>query len=249
MRYSRSCTRHGTAGGFTLVELMVAIAIMALLALMSWRGLDGMARSQEATRERGQQLIALQTVLAQWNADLDALMPLEQTQAIHWDGQVLRLTRKSSALIDEGALVVAWARRQHNGQNHWLRWQSPPLRTRAQWRQAWSQAAQWGRSPADDLRQGEVALIPLAQWQLYYYRNNAWTHPQSAGDDNAQLPPTPGTPVTPGTPNTPGNAGKPGSLPGLPDGVRLELTLPEGSAVAGRITMDWVNPLRSNQRS
>ena len=26
--------------GFTLVELMVAIAVMALLALVSWRGLD-----------------------------------------------------------------------------------------------------------------------------------------------------------------------------------------------------------------
>ena len=28
--------------GFTLVELLVAVALMALMAAMSWRGLDGM---------------------------------------------------------------------------------------------------------------------------------------------------------------------------------------------------------------
>ena len=30
--------------GFTLIEVLVAIGVMALVALLSWRGLDGMAR-------------------------------------------------------------------------------------------------------------------------------------------------------------------------------------------------------------
>ena len=34
------------ARGFTLIELMVAIAAMALLALMSWRGLDAHGRAR-----------------------------------------------------------------------------------------------------------------------------------------------------------------------------------------------------------
>jgi general secretion pathway protein J len=38
--------------GFTLIELLVAIAIMALLALVSWQGLEGMARAQSINRER-----------------------------------------------------------------------------------------------------------------------------------------------------------------------------------------------------
>ena len=38
--------------GFTLVELLVAIAVMALLAIVSWRGLDGMARSEQQARAR-----------------------------------------------------------------------------------------------------------------------------------------------------------------------------------------------------
>jgi prepilin-type N-terminal cleavage/methylation domain-containing protein len=86
--------------GFTLVELMVAIAVMALLALVSWRGLDSMVRAQESIRARNEQQMVLQTVIAQWNADLEALMPLEYAQAIDWDGQVLRMTRKSSAAVE-----------------------------------------------------------------------------------------------------------------------------------------------------
>ena len=55
--------------GFTLIELLVAISVMALLALMSWRGLDGMARAQAQNRERGDAVLTLQTALAQWGAD------------------------------------------------------------------------------------------------------------------------------------------------------------------------------------
>ena len=38
-----------TQRGFTLVELLVALFAMALLAIMSWRGLDGMTRAQAQT--------------------------------------------------------------------------------------------------------------------------------------------------------------------------------------------------------
>ena len=105
--------------GFTLIELLVAMAAMALLSIMSWRGIDGMVRTQEVTREQGDQQTIMQTVLAQWNADLNALMPLQGRQALDWDGQVLRLTRKTSAVNDNGALVVAWSRRNVDGLQQW----------------------------------------------------------------------------------------------------------------------------------
>ena len=97
--------------GFTLIELLVALAVMALLAIVSWRGLDGMVRAQQQTRQRGDELLVLQAALAQWGADLDAVLPLAHTVPLDWDGQVLRITRRSSAVPDPGALVVAWARR------------------------------------------------------------------------------------------------------------------------------------------
>ncbi|WP_217833420.1 hypothetical protein, partial [Picosynechococcus sp. PCC 7002] len=83
-----------------------------------------MMRTQEVTREQGEQHAVMQTVLAQWNADLNALMPLQGREAMNWDGQVLRLTRKNSAVVDSGAWVVAWSRRNVDGQFQWVRWQS-----------------------------------------------------------------------------------------------------------------------------
>ena len=119
-----------------------------VFAVMSWRGLDGMIRTQESTRTQGEQQAVLQTVLAQWNADLNALMPLAGRQALEWDGQVFRMTRKSSGPVDNGAWVVAWSRRNVDGQFQWVRWQSLPLRTASEWNDAWIQAAQWGRYPS-----------------------------------------------------------------------------------------------------
>lgn len=222
--------RPGTrARGFTLVELLVAIAAMGLMALISWRGLDGMVRAQEQTRQRGDQLLTLQTALAQWGTDLDALQPLPHTMPLDWDGQVLRLTRRSTAPVDEGVLVVAWARRNVQGQDQWLRWQSPPVRTRAQWQQAWAQAATWARNPGEAERRGEVALLPLAGWQVYYYRGDAWTNPMSSGDAPADT------------------ATAASAL--VPDGVRLQLDLPPGQALAGQITRDWVNPRKGGGKT
>ncbi|HQS63605.1 type II secretion system protein J, partial [Acidovorax sp. 24-64-9] len=130
-----------TQHGFTLIELLVGISIMALMAVLGWRGLDGMARAQETIRQRADELLLVQAALGQWGADLDALLAVPHTTPLDWDGQVLRMTRRSSAVPDEGALVVAWTRRDVQGTSHWLRWQSAPVRTRADWQQAWQQAA------------------------------------------------------------------------------------------------------------
>ena len=221
--------------GFTLIELLVALAAMALLAIMSWRGIDGMLRAQEVTREQGEQHAVMQTVLAQWNADLNALMPLQGRQVLDWDGQVLRLTRKTSAAVDNGALIVAWSRRNVDGRFQWVRWQSLPARTVSEWNDAWNQAAQWGRNPSSDQMRRETVLIPLDLWRVYYYRSNAWTNPQSSdqGSDDGSSVGSDGNPV----------------LPVVPDGIRIELTLPPGRALNGVMTVDWVNPLRSNSRS
>jgi len=217
------------ARGFTLIELMVAIAVMGLMALLSWRGLDGMVRAQEQTRQRADQLLVLQAALGQWGTDLDALLPMPHTIPIDWDGQVLRMTRRGQASSIEGALVVAWARRNVEGQDQWLRWQSPPLRTRAQWQQAWQQAALWARNPGDAERRAEVALMPLGGWNIYFYRDNAWSNPMSSSG-----PP-------------PGEAAAASVL--VPDGVRLLIDLPPGQALAGQITRDWVNPLKGGGKT
>lgn len=203
--------------GFTLIELMVAIAAMALLALMSWRGLDAMSRAQALNRERGDAVLTLQTTLAQWGADLDAMMALSQTSAIDWDGRVLRLTRRSTDSATPVVFVVAWTLRSDAASGtHWRRWQSPGFTTRAEWQQAWAQAAAWAANSGNGSSGADVDLIALDGWQLSYFRNNAWAPAVSAEALGTATP--------------------------LPDGVRLVLSLPQGPALAGLVTRDWVRP-------
>lgn len=210
--------------GFTLVELLVAVAVMALLALVSWRGLDSMVQSQAANRARGDALVTLQTALAQWSTDLDAVVQLAQTTAIDWDGRVLRLTRRSMDGEPPAAYVVAWALRSGEAGPRWMRWQSPPLTTRAGWQQAWAQAGRWAQEgAAAEARRAEVALLPLQGWQLAYYRNGLWS--PAVGADAL------------------------GGLAPVPDGVRLVLELPPGPALAGTVVRDWVRPTVGGRRS
>ena len=210
--------------GFTLIELLVAIALMALMAAMSWRGLDGMTRAQTQMRQHADEVLTLQAGLAQWGADLDALAQQPNTPNLDWDGRALRLLRASSDSPQMGLRVVAWTRRQVSGVGQWLRWQSPPLRTRGELQQAWRQAALWAQNPSDEDRKREVSIVSVADWQIFYYRSNAWSNPLSSegapADDKA-------TPTT---------------APVLPDGVRLVLTLPPGQALGGVLTRDWMSP-------
>lgn len=231
----------GKTGGFTLIELMVAISIMALLAILSWRGLDGMTRVQSQTQAKTDGVLALQAGLAQWQTDLDALTQLPQVagagnigNALDYDGQVLRLIRRyvdskppvnngaSDTLVTESIRVVAWSQRNIEGKVRWLRWQSPAVRTRAELQAAWVEAAQWSQNPSDADKKREVTVAAIDKWQIYYYRNNAWSNAQSSADVSALIPGS--------------------KAAALPDGVRLVLTLSSDQALVGNITRDWIRP-------
>ncbi len=209
---------HPNSRGFTLIELLVAIAVMALIAILSWRGLDGMHRAQTQTQARADEVLALQAGLAQWKADLDAMVEVPRISSLDWDGRVLRLTRRSSALAGDGLRVVAWTRRTGRG-GHWLRWQSTALSGLDDWQAAWAQAGRWGQNPGVEEKKREVAILPADDWQLFYFRSNAWSNPlSSAGATSATV------------------------QPAVPEGVRSVLTLAPGQALSGRITLDWVRP-------
>lgn len=210
--------------GFTLIELLVAIGIMALMAGLSWRGIDGMARTQAQLRQRADQVLTLQAGLSQWTADLDAMVQLPNTQALDWDGRALRITRRSTASSGDGLLVVAWARRTMDGGGQWLRWQSAPLQSRGALQAAWAQAGQWAQNPGDEDRKYEVRIVALEQWKVFYFRADAWSNPLSSD----------GQPAAPIGEKLAGP-----DLP-VPEGVRLVLTLPADGAISGTLTRDWV---------
>jgi len=211
--------------GFTLIELLVAISLMALMALLSWRGLDGISRSQTRLQQRADEVLTLQAALSQWGRDLDAMTSQPELPGLDWDGRALRVLRRSSVDAVDGLRVVAWARRAENGQGQWLRWQSPPLQNRSDLDLAWQKAALWAQNPGDFDRALEVSTVPLASWQVFYFRNNAWSNPLSSADRPAADP------------------ANPTDASGLPEGVRLVLTLPPGQPISGTLTRDWVQPV------
>jgi general secretion pathway protein J len=231
--------RHLAQRGFTLIELLVALALLALMAAMSWRGLDAMVGAQKRLAQHSDGLLTLQTGLAQWGADLDALALQPNIPSIDWDGRALRLLRRGSQSADEGLHVVAWSQRLVGNTPYWLRWQSPALTTRAELQAAWNQAARWGQNPSDEDRRSEVRITPLAGWQIFFYRGGAWANPLSSADGSAPAEGAAPAPAAPASGAGPGDPTRSAAAGAMPDGVRLLLTLPPGQAVSGVLSRDW----------
>ena len=60
-------SRH--LAGFTLIELLVAISILAIVAVLGWRGLDGIVRARVALTGNLEQIRGLQLAFAQLQSD------------------------------------------------------------------------------------------------------------------------------------------------------------------------------------
>ncbi|MTV40371.1 PulJ/GspJ family protein [Duganella radicis] len=61
------------ARGFTLIELLLAISILAIIAVLGWRGLDSIVRSRETLSTGMEQTRGLQLAFAQMQSDCENL--------------------------------------------------------------------------------------------------------------------------------------------------------------------------------
>ena len=98
--------------GFTLVEVLVALLMMAVLASMAWQGIDGIARSRSIADERLEQTLRLNAVLAQWQQDLQSLHDGTAVPTLRFDGANVQMVRDAEG----GVQVVVWSLR--SGQWH-----------------------------------------------------------------------------------------------------------------------------------
>lgn len=57
--------------GFTLVELLVAISILAMVAVLGWRGLDGIVRARSSLTEQMEATRGMQLAFAQMQSDCE----------------------------------------------------------------------------------------------------------------------------------------------------------------------------------
>jgi general secretion pathway protein J len=192
----RQLTRR-LASGFTLIEVLVALLIMAVLATLAWQGLDGILRGRDGSRASLDRSVRLATVLAQWEQDLLAVTDTQLVPPLSFDGQTLRLTRRGEG----GITLVAWSVRG----GLWQRWLGPTVARADELQEAWLRSQQLvGNEP------GQLTLMEGAsQWQLYFNRSGQWTNPQSTGNSVTPQAPAPPPPVTPPTTPPPGPPGTP----------------------------------------
>ncbi|NVD97036.1 type II secretion system protein J [Massilia sp. BJB1822] len=91
--------RRFSRSGFTLVELLVAIAVLAIVAVLGWRGLDGIVRSRQTLTGQMEQARGMQLAFAQMESDLEQLASkelLQQRENLVADSEGLTLVRTSS---------------------------------------------------------------------------------------------------------------------------------------------------------
>jgi general secretion pathway protein J len=195
--------RHPRCGGFTLVEVLVALVVMAVLASMAWQGIDGMARTRTIAAERLEQTLRVNAVLTQWQHDLLSLHDGTAVPTLRFDGATLRLVRNAEG----GVQVVAWSVR--NGQ--WSRWAGPPVVRSGELQEQWLRSQQLqGKEPGHVQAVGDVG-----GWRMFFYRGNGWSNAQSSGDV---------APAMEGAPSAPAREA-------LPTGVRFVMAMREGELV------------------
>ena len=195
--------------GFTLIEVLVAVVIMAIMSLMAWQGVDGIVRARESNQERLELTLRLETVIAQWEQDLASLQETTAVPALTCDGQSVRITRRAEG----GMQVVAWSLRPDNATATWQRWAGPPVTTTTALQEMWLRSQQFQGGEPGQLK----ALIGLDQWQVYFFQGNAWANCQSSGDVTAA-------------------SGVQRQV--LPSGVRLVLAFAPGSGLNGSLIRD-----------
>jgi len=201
--------------GFTLVEVLVALFVMAIVALMAWQGIDGILRTREISAGQVDRTLRLQSVIAQWEQDLAAVQDTLIVPALSFDGASLRMTREA----DSGMQVVAWSLRGTD----WVRWAGPPVTGAGSLREQWLQSLQLLGNEGGHL----LALSGLADWQVYFFRDNGWSNAQSTGNIVPAAPAAPasGVPVA-------------RTRVALPSGVRVLLTMGPESGFSGSLTRD-----------
>ena len=195
--------------GFTLVEVLVALFIMAVLAGLAWRGVDGLVRARDRSQALIERTARLNTVLTQWGQDLAAIHESSVVPPLSFDGRTLRLTR----VADGGVQLVAWALND----GAWQRWASPVTTRVAGLQDHWLASQQLLGTEVGQLR----VLEGVESYQVYFYRGNAWTNAQSSGDVVAAPAAPAPAPASGAAPGPVANAAPDREV--LPGAVRLVL--------------------------
>ena len=199
-------------GGFTLVELLVAISILAIVAVLGYRGLDSIVRAREALTAQLESARGMQLAFAQMQSDCEHLAnPALLQGRPYLLSAPDRLTLVRSVYNENESAkmqVVTYrivermlTRRESNGTRDLVQLD-------VMWQAAISNA---DTSPAVTLQSG-VSAMQVMNWENNGWRQN--TQPVAQAVSAAPLPPLP--------PNAPSVA---------PTGLQVQLQVDNVAAV------------------
>ena len=211
------------AAGFTLVEVMVALLIMAILAALAFRGVDALVRSKDTALASTDRTLRLNTGMSQFDYDISQLVDSKVLpQALMWDGATLRFARRTP----DGIQLVEWTLQSRR----WQRWASGSFTHMADLTDAWMRTQQWDSISAsaitvlDNVDTFDLVLCNPGGLAVH---GCSWNNANSdRGVKTA--PPPPAASATPGAPAAPAITVIP------PTGVRITLKLPEGELMRER---------------
>lgn len=187
---------------------MVALAILAVIAGLAWRGIDAVVKSRDIVQQRMERIQRLHSAMGQWEADMRQLIHTGVVPALSFDGATLRATR----IHHDGVQLLTWSL-QANGLH---RWASIPVQDTQALQDLWIGSLQTRSGGTRDLR----VLDGLSTWQLYYFdgSSNAWRNAQSSGDTS--------------------DTGRSSRFEQIPDGIRVVWQFLPGGSAEGPVTRD-----------
>ncbi|UMR32152.1 prepilin-type N-terminal cleavage/methylation domain-containing protein [Massilia sp. MB5] len=203
--------RRASRSGFTLVELLVAIAVLAIVAVLGWRGLDGIVRSRQTLTGQMEQARGMQLAFAQMESDLEQLAGkelLQQRENLVADSEGLTLVRTSSPENAATQMMVV-AYRLRDGVL--TRRESRGTRDLAQLDALWQASVGHADTTPGIALQSQVQSLEVRVWEAGNWRALA-----SGQATTPNTPPPPPPPPT-GQPQAPVQTG--------PEGLEIALRL------------------------
>jgi general secretion pathway protein J len=205
-----------TTRGFTLIELLVAITVLAIVAVLGWRGLDGIVRSREQLTQNMEKTRGTQLTFAQMQSDLeqmaDKTLLRERQNMLAESGRLLFVRTAMVENAPSQLQVVSYVIRD----GVLSRSESQGARDLVQLDALWKAALEQSGRQASVALQAGVSNMEFRVWE-----GGGWKQPDNSApaDDRKCADPDPNACKDPGPKN---NAARPEGPTGLEISLQIE---------------------------